>query len=489
MAAPPLAAQRPRPIAPSPLTPALAAATPQVMSAVSTFLADSLLRGRVPGTPGGTLAARFLAAQFQALGLSPGSATGTYYQTVPMLRVRAKLSTIFGAGRETISPRAPDELVIWPLTTDSVTSMDGELVFAGYGIEAPELRWDDYKGVPQTGRIVLVLAGDPGLQDSTAFGRRKRTRYGSLAYKIDQAARMGAAGVLVIHSVEGTGLNWDRLTAPIAGDQLWLEQQVRSTSLKFAGWVREDLAKKLLQTAGRDYQLLVKRALRPESSPLNTGIHAAVDIETDITRMQGLNVMARLEGSDPAAQQEPIVIAAPYVRLESDAAFWRDSGATAASETAASATLVAAAAGAVRLAPTPRRPMVFLATVGRPGAEFYATHARERTVAVLHLEGTPPKNAGGTMTLGTDRSNLGDIVRAAAIAEEISLEISADLESQFLVSGAFPYSQAAPVVSFRPDGSPAPARLALRFLWTIATSPQFPTWLPGFEPATAREKP
>lgn len=488
-AAPPLAAQRPRPAAPSPLTPALAAATPQVMSAVSTFLSDSLLRGRVPGTPGGTLAARFLAAQFQALGLSPGGANGTFFQPVPLLRVRAKPSTVFGAGRETVTPRSPEELVVWPVTTDSLISMDGELVFAGYGIEAPEFKWDDYKGVPQAGRIVLVLAGDPGLQDSTAFGGRKHTRYGNWTYKLEQAAKMGAVGVLIVHSAEATGLTWERLATPRAGDQLWLEQQLPATSLKFAGWIREDLARNLLQTAGRDYQLLLKRALRPEFSPLNTGIHAAINIDTEIARTQGLNVVARLEGSDSAARQEPVVIAASYVRLESDAAFWRDSGATGADEAASAAALVAAATGAVRLTQFPRRPMVFVAVAGRPGAEYYATRSKDRTVAVVHLEGTPPRTASNTSVLGTDRSSLGDVVRAGALAEDIVLEAPGDSEAKFLVSGAFPYVQAGPVVSLRPDGSPRTARLALRIVWTLATSAQFPAWLPGFEPPSARRKP
>lgn len=488
MATPGLA-QRTRAPAPSPLTPALSAVRSEVLDATVSFLGDSLLRGRVPGTNGGVLAARFIASHFQTLGLAPAGANGTFLQAVPLMRVRAKASAVFGAGRETFTPKSPDDLVLWPLTTDSLISMDGEMVFAGYGIEAPEFGWDDYKGVPQAGRIVLVLAGDPGVQDSAVYGGRMRPRFGNWNYKLEQAAKMGAAGVLIVHSASATGSPWLRLAAPLAGDHLWLAPGPARTSLKFAGWIREDVARALLKAAGRDYQLLLRRAQQKEFSPVNTGIHAAFDIDTDISRTQGLNIVARLEGADSTARGEPVILAAPYVRFDSDAGFWRDSGSTSADEVMGVANLLATAAGAVRLTSPPRRPLLFVASAGRPGAEQFVGQLRDRAVSVIHFEGAPSKTVAGQTVAGLDRSSLEEVVRSAAQADGVVLDTDGGSEASFVASGAYTYAAGlAPVIDLRPDGSPKTPRLALRIAWAVANSSQFPAWLPGMEPVSARRR-
>ena len=486
----PAQAQRARPPAPpSALTSALGAATPELLGAVASFLGDSLLRARIPGSPGGALAAHFLAAQFQALGLRPGAANGTFLQPVPMLRVRARPSVVFGAGRETSTPKTPDDLVVWPLTTDSLISMDGEMVFAGYGIEAPEFGWDDYKGVPQTGRIVLILGGDPGLPDSGADAGRKRPRYGNWAYKLAQAAKMGAAGVIMVHSSNAATLSWQRLVAPLSGDHFWPDPAPAPTSLKFAGWIREDVVRALLKAAGRDYQLLVRRARQPEFSPLITGVQAAVDIDTDVTRIQGLNVVARLEGRDSGTIREPVVLAASYVRLGSDASFWRDSTPSSTDDCFGVAALVAAAAGASRLTPLPSRPLVFVATAGRPGAERFVAQSRDRTVATIHIEGAPVRGPAILAALGLDRSSLGDLALAAAQLDGTLLGPGTDSEAEFLASGAYPYATAAsPALNLRADESPRTARLALRVALGLASSSQFPAWMPGMEPPSPNRK-
>lgn len=485
----PVRAQRTRAPAPSPLTAALSAVRSEVLDATVSFLGDSLLRGRVPGTNGGVLAARFIASQFQALGLAPAGTGSTFLQPVPLLRVRARPSAVFGAGRETFTPKSPDDLVLWPLTTDSLVSMDGEMIFAGYGTEAPEFGWDDYKGVPQAGRIVLVLGGDPGVRDSTAYGGRVRPRFGNWNHKLEQAAKMGAAGVLMVHSASATGSPWSRLAAPLAGDHLWLVPGPARTSLKFAGWIREDVARALLKAAGRDYQLLLRRAQQQEFSPANTGIHAAIDIDTDISRTQGFNIVARLDGADSTARGEPVILAAPYVRFDSDASFWRDSGSTSADEVVGVANLLATAAGAARLTSPPRRPLLFVATAGRPGAEQFVSQVRDRAVSIIHFEGAPSRTATGQTVAGLDRSSLDEVVRGAAQADGVVLDTDGGSEASFVASGAYTYATGlGPAIDLRPDGSPKTPRLALRIAWALANSSLFPAWLPGMEPVTARRR-
>jgi hypothetical protein len=222
---------------------------------------------------------------------------------------------------------------------------------------------------------------------------------------------------------------------------------------------------------------------------VTTGVHAAIDVDSDLSRAQGFNVVARLGGADSAARREQVVLAAPYVRLDSDAGFWRDSASASTPDVAGAATLMAAAAGATRFSPAPRRPVVFVATAGRPGAEYFAAQARDRTAAVVHLEGAPARTVGSLAVLGADRSTLGEMALAAAQAEDAVLGTAGDSEADFLASGAFPYTATgAPVLDLRPDGSARTARLALRIVWTVATGTQFPAWLPGMEPPTARRR-
>src|SRR6266550_2775005 len=195
-------------------TPAtLAAPIPAVstaaMDAHLKYLADDLLEGRAPATRGGRLAAKYIAAQFEALGLEPAGSDGSYFQPVALVGMTPHPSLVWGKGGATRSLAYLDDFVAWAERPESHIVVDGEVVFVGYGIEAGEWQWDDYKSAEVRGKVLLMLVNDPGLQDSTIFNGRALTYYGRWTYKLEEAARRGAAGAILHHTAKSATYGWD----------------------------------------------------------------------------------------------------------------------------------------------------------------------------------------------------------------------------------------------------------------------------------------
>ena len=165
------------------------------MDAHLRFLESDLLEGRAPATRGGRLAAEYIAAQFQALGLEPAGANGTYFQPVALVGMTPQPTLVLG---DSLAYR--DQFVAWAERPEADISTTSEVVFVGYGIRAPEWQWDDYKGVDLHGKVLLMLVNDPGLVDSTVFLGKVLTYYGRWTYKLEEAARQGAAGAIMIHT-------------------------------------------------------------------------------------------------------------------------------------------------------------------------------------------------------------------------------------------------------------------------------------------------
>lgn len=464
LGSPPAAeAQRPRAPAISPLAVALATPTDDLRRAVTTFLGDTLLENRTAGSRGGLIAARYLASQFQSLGLRPGAPDGSYYQPVPLIAIESNASIVFGAGRETFAPRTPQEVVLRAETTDPQVSLDGELVFAGFGIEAPEHGWDDYKGVPQTGRIVMVLGGDPQRRDSSLAGG---TRYGEVSHKIATAAKAGAAGVIVVSAASND--SWSQLASGATGEVVRI-QPASAPRVRFVAWIREPVARRLLQAANRDYDLLFRRAQQKDFSPLTTGINASIGIESRVERRTGMNVIARLAGSDSATGQG-VVVAAPY---------------TGPAGASSAATLMAVAASASRFGAPVNRALLFIATAGGAGAEHYVSAPAvtvRRTAAVLFI-GDAAADTTVIHGRGAARSTLGEIMRAAAQADTVEFIPTTETDGAVTRSEAAAFFQAGrPTVVVPPDQRGRVARLVVRTAWALAGSPGFPQWHPEFEP-------
>ncbi|MCH7490528.1 MAG: hypothetical protein IID05_07515 [Gemmatimonadetes bacterium] len=180
---------------------AIAVPSTDMLAAHVQFLADDLMAGRAPGSRGASVAARYIRSQFQAAGLEPGAPNGSFFQSVRLIGVTPQPAIVVGIAQRTMALRYLDDFVAWPDGPARGVVSDGEIVFVGYGIDAPEWQWNDYSGESVNGKIVMMLVNDPGLNDSTIFRGREMTRYGHWSYKIDEAARRGAAGVILIHTI------------------------------------------------------------------------------------------------------------------------------------------------------------------------------------------------------------------------------------------------------------------------------------------------
>src|SRR5688572_2314726 len=232
------------------------------MAAHLRFLASDLLEGRAPATRGGRLAAEYVAAQFQALGLEPAGVNGTYFQPVALVGMTPQPTFSWGKPGQLDSLSFRDQFVAWAERPEADIAADGEVVFVGYGIRAPEWQWDDHKGMDLRGKILLMLVNDPGLVDSTVFLGKILTYYGRWTYKLEEAARQGAAGAILIHTTESATYPWEVVRGSWTVEQFKLDQP-QSPSLAFAGWVTEANARAALPSLDSLTRAAARRDFRP----------------------------------------------------------------------------------------------------------------------------------------------------------------------------------------------------------------------------------
>ena len=491
------------------------------------YLADDLLEGRAPATRGGRLAAKYVAAAFEALGLEPGGPSGSYFQPVALVGMTPQPTLAWGKGSDTATPRYGDDFVAWAERPEEHIAVDGDVVFVGYGIRAPEWQWDDYKGVPLRGKVLLMLVNDPGLQDSTIFNGKALTYYGRWTYKLEEAARQGALGALLVHTTESATYPWDVVRGSWSVEQFMLDR-VRTPSLAFAGWVQHDVAQRALAQLRLDLDSLTHAAARRDFRPVSTGIHAAVEITSALRHVESDNVVAKLPGNDLRLGREAVLFTAHWDHKGIGPATNGDSIYNGAEDNASGvAAMLAAAQALVEVTPHPRRTVLFIATTaeesGLLGSEAYVQAPLvplEQTAAVLNLDVTNVRGATRDIdALGMDRSTLGDAFRAAARAESLVVDHPADVRGSFYRSDHFPFARAGvPALSFksgldfvdrpegwgkeqedeynghryhqpsdeyapgfRYDGTAQQVRVALRVALAVANAPQPPRWLPSSE--------
>ncbi|HEX9704131.1 MAG TPA: M20/M25/M40 family metallo-hydrolase [Gemmatimonadales bacterium] len=432
------------------------AATPGV--AVSTaalhahlgFLAHDLSQGRAPGTPGGRLAAEYIATQYRLLGLEPAGANGTYFQPVALVGMTPRPTMTWGREGSPRSLRYLDDFVAWAERPEATIVSDGEVVFVGYGITAPEWSWDDYKGEVVRGKVLLMLVNDPGLQDSTVFLGRILTYYGRWTYKLEEAARRGAVGAILVHTTESATYPWDVVRNSWSGEQLKLDQP-RDPSLEFAGWVTSDVARAGLERAGLQLDSLMAAAGRRDFRPVATNLHVAVQVASRLRRVRSDNVVGRLPGADPQLGRDAVLFTAHWDHLGVGRAVDRDSIYNGAEDNASGvAGMLAAAQTLTQARSRPRRSIVFVATTaeerGLLGAEAYVRAPvvpLDRTAAVLNLDVLNVRGRTKDISaLGADRSSLGPVFAAAARAESLVVTTEPDVRGSFFRSDHFPFARA-----------------------------------------------
>src|SRR4029077_10280077 len=378
---------------PSSSSGALPPVSTAAMDAHLKYLADDLLEGRAPATRGGALAATSAATQFEALGLEPAGPDGSYFQPVALVGMVPHPSLAWGKAGASRPLTYREDFVAWAERPESHIVVDGDVVFVGYGVQAAEWRWDDYKDVDVRGKVLLMLVNDPGLQDSTIFNGRALTYYGRWTYKLEEAARRGALGALLVHTTESATYGWDVVRGSWSVEQFKLDRPA-AQSIAFAGWVTQDAAQGALAQAGLSLDSLTRAAARRDFRPVATGVHVAVEVASAVRHVQSENVVARLPGSDPALSREVVLFTAHWDHKGIGPVVNGDSIYNGAEDNASGVAAMLGAAGAlVQSQARQRRPVLFGATTaeesGLLGSEAYLRDPLvplERSAAVLNLD-------------------------------------------------------------------------------------------------------
>jgi Zn-dependent M28 family amino/carboxypeptidase len=448
--------------------------SPELIGEHVSVLASDEYLGRGPGQRGGDMAVEYIAGQFEAYGLE--APDGSYLQPVPMVGnspVPASADLRFTGPGGTLDPVYLDDFVLNPGDAEATHAEgEAELVFVGYGIDAPENGWDDFGAVDVAGKYILMLVNDPPAPSSeaTLFGGEAMTYYGRWTYKYEEAARQGALGALIVHETEPASYPWSVVRNGFSGEQFALPlgpDEPRPPAL--VGWVTVDLARSLLALADLDFDELKARAAARGFTAVETGVTVRGSVDADVRRVETANVVGLLRGSERPG--EVILVTSHYDHFGVGEPIDGDSIYNGAYDNASGTALVLAMARSLADMPrAPGRSVLFIATgaeeQGLLGAEQYVQtplFPLAQTVAELNFD---EANVWGETTdvtvMGEERTELGPYVRARA--DELGLTITPEAEpaaGTYFRSDHFPFARAGvPSLYFnhgwrfvgRPDG-------------------------------------
>ncbi len=400
---------------------------PADLLAHAKVLASDEFEGRGPGTPGEEKTVRYLTEQFQKFGLKPGMPDGSWTQEVPIVGVKSEVS--FTLGGEALS--FPQDYVGWSPELGAAASVpETDMVFVGYGINAPEYGWNDFKDVDVRGKTIVILVNDPPIPDPAdpakldpkMFGGNAMTYYGRWTYKFEEAGRRGAAAALIIHETKPAAYPWFVVVNSWGRERFDLESD-HSPKSKIAGWVSLERAQKLFAANGTSYEAMKAAAVRRDFRPVPLKQKAAFTAKNRSRTVKSKNVLAKLEGRDPKLRDEWVVITAHWDHLGRNPELTGDQIFNGAADnaigTAGLLELAEAFAQGVR---APKRSVLFLSVTaeeqGLLGAAHYVAqppYPLAKTVANLNMDGA---NQWGRTSdirqIGRGASTLDAVLDAAA---------------------------------------------------------------------------
>ncbi|MDA1322919.1 MAG: M28 family peptidase, partial [Proteobacteria bacterium] len=408
---------------------------PARLNEATRVLASNAFEGRAPVTPGEDRTIAWLTQQFQALGLEPGGPNGSWVQVAQVSRTSqdgpAAIS-VTANGRTTELQRAKDVIVSSDRPVERISLTDAPLVFVGYGVDAPERGWDDYKGVDLTGKIMLVLVNDPdfgapeGHPVNGKFDGQAMTFYGRWTYKFQVAAAHGAAGVLVIHDTPGAGYPWSTLenssTAP-KFDIVRADPDKERVAAQ--GWIQGAIAEQLFRDAGLDFAALKDQARTPDFHPVALdGVTMSIDFGQKADRVETRNVIGRLPGAK--YPNETVMFGAHWDAYGRATPKNGDDIYNGAVDNATGVAGVMEIARLFAEGPRPERSTVFISwaaeETGLLGAEYYAANPvwpLETTVANINMDSLLPGTEidPNIVVIGAGKNDLDDRLAVLAARE------------------------------------------------------------------------
>lgn len=391
---------------------------------ISVLASDSFM-GRKPFTESETKTINYLRDQFTALGLEPGNGN-SYFQDVPMvnLAVNAAPTMQVQSPKGNFTLNGFDDYVIWTDKTDSSIAINNaEVVFAGYGVVAPEYKWNDYAGINVRGKIVLVLVNDPGFNsgDSTLFKGKTMTYYGRWTYKFEEAARQGAKGCLIVHNTVGASYPFTVVQNNWNTSRLHLDPRGKNEkNCDMIGWVSAPAAQKLLAASGFDSTLLTKGDLKGfKAVPLAVKLSTSMQVKATYNKSH--NVIAKITGSK--RPDEVIIYSAHWDHLGTGKA--DETGDTiyngALDNASGTAGLLELAHAFKNMQPKPERTIVFLSVTaeeqGLWGSAYYAqnpVYPAAKTIANINMDGLNAfDKTKDIIVVGEGQTDLEDYLKEA----------------------------------------------------------------------------
>lgn len=385
-------------------------------------LSSDEFMGRMPFTEGEKITTSFLESEFKSLGLEPGNGD-SYFQDVPMVSILSKpVGNIeLKNASKTVSLEGFKDFVIWTQKTDPLVDVkDAEMVFAGFGIVAPEYGWNDYAGLDVKGKIVVVLVNDPGFgtEDATFFKGNTMTYYGRWTYKYEEAARQGALGCLIVHNTIPAGYGFNVVQGKHNSPILYLDDRGNEAyKVGFEGWITLPSAKQLFELAGQNDGELLAQARKPgfQGIPLGVKLFATIEVEAEYNVSQ--NVVAKLTGK--TKPDEYLIYTAHWDHFgigKPDET--GDSIYNGALDNASGTAALIALAKAFKTDAQPDRTVIFLAVTaeeqGLWGSAYYAKnpiYLKEQTVANINMDGINPYGKMKDVSIiGAGQSEMEDLL-------------------------------------------------------------------------------
>lgn len=397
-------------------------------------LASDEFGGRAPGTEGEELTVNFLVDAFKSLGLSPVNGD-SYTQAVPLVSVEVSnnpMLTFSGGEGDDLTLKYSDEHVIWTRDQGGATAIENsELVFVGYGINAPERNWNDYADVDVKGKTVVMLINDPGYatQDPNLFNGNAMTYYGRWDYKFDEASKQGAAGAIMIHDTKPAAYGWSTVSSSWTGPQFDMVRKEKTENLAAVeGWITKENATALFNKAGIDIDAMYLAAKKPGFKAIEMNVKATAAIETKINHVNSRNVAAMIQGSE--SPEDVFVYMAHWDHIGTDPTIEGDGIYNGALDNATgTAGLIELAKAYSALDKKPKRSVMFLAVTaeeqGLLGSAYYAANPLvplKNTIGGINMDGL--NNFGKTSdvtVIGLGMSELESYLKVRATEQNRTL--------------------------------------------------------------------
>ncbi len=363
---------------------------------VKTLSSDEF-EGRAPTTPGGKKTKAYIEAEFRRMGLKPANGN-SFRQAVPLIEIEGKNFSPLQIRAEEVELEfayMDDMIVGTSRLQNSVSLEDSEMIFAGYGIVAPEFGWNDYEGIDVEGKTVVVFVNDPGyeLEDPGLFTGKAMTYYGRWTYKYEEAARQGAAAVLIVHETGPAGYGWDVVRNSWSGPQYRVGGENGEPTVLVEGWLHNNAAALFFDRAGFSLSQLKEMALSSDFQPFSLGMNLSLSFDSRYSQSDSYNIAGYVEGSE--RPEETIIYMAHWDHLGKEVTPEGVKIYNGAIDNATgTAAIMSIAEKFASLDPAPKRSVVFIAVTaeesGLIGSDYYARNPLfpvELTVGGINIDG------------------------------------------------------------------------------------------------------